>query len=57
MNTIDILIIVIVANIFIFALFKVYKNAKMTKAGLGCAGCRIADSCKKSQNINRLKNI
>ena len=54
MNQIDILIILIIITLFSLSIFKLYKNARLTKVGLGCAGCRIADTCQKPKNINRI---
>lgn len=50
MNTIDILILIIVGSLFFMASYKLYKNSKDSNLGLGCAGCRISDTCKKPEN-------
>lgn len=51
MNITDIVIIVIVGSLFILACYKLYKNSKNSSLGLGCAGCRISDTCQKPENI------
>ncbi len=50
MNFIDIVIIIIVGSLFISASYKLYKNSKNSILGLGCAGCRISDTCQKPEN-------
>lgn len=56
MKLVDILIIIVIGGLFILAAIKLYRDSKLTKAGLGCSGCRIADTCQKAENLNR-KNI
>lgn len=55
MNLVEIIIVAVIGSLFIIASYKVYQDSKMTKAGIGCAGCRISDSCQKAQNVNRVK--
>ncbi len=54
MNPVELLIVIFITILFSSAVYKLFKDAKKTKAGLGCAGCRIADTCQKPQNINRI---
>ncbi|HZJ85494.1 MAG TPA: hypothetical protein VFC83_00085 [Erysipelotrichaceae bacterium] len=49
MNSIDILILIIVGSLFLMASYKLYKNSKNSNLGLGCAGCRISDTCQKPE--------
>ena len=55
MNSVELIIFIIIVTLFTSAVYKLYKDSQKTKAGLGCSGCRIADTCQKSQNIYRTK--
>ncbi len=55
MNRLDIIIIIVVSTIFLLAVYKLYQDGKKSKLGLGCAGCRIAETCQKPENLKRIK--
>lgn len=57
MNYLDQIIIFVFLLMFILAAIKVYKNACLTKKGLGCAGCRLAPTCQKPQKLKEINKL